>query len=75
MATCKHCGKWCGFFDDEHLDCADDVVQGRTPGLLINTAVPIPLSGVTIFWSVFGALWAFSLSAGLVVSLVRAILR
>jgi hypothetical protein len=32
-----------------------------------------PLSGKVIFWAVFGALWAFSISAGLIVLIFRAI--
>jgi hypothetical protein len=33
-----------------------------------------PLTGNTVFWAVFGALWAFSLTAGILYALIRLLL-
>jgi hypothetical protein len=31
----------------------------------------VPTTPVSIFWAVFGALWAFALSAGVIYALIR----
>lgn len=72
MANCKYCGKWAGICIHEHLDCeraakeGGDAVPWPPP-----SAPPKPLTASGIFWAVFGALWCFSLSAGLVVLFVN----
>jgi hypothetical protein len=75
MATCKFCGKWSGLFDDQHLDCALAAAQGKTLESFTEIAPPRPLTAVTIFWTVFGALWAFGLTAGIVAAILRELLR
>jgi len=59
--TCVHCGKWSGLFDEYHEDCAVAVEKGLPiPGATPKPA-PGPVSPVSIFWAVFGALCAFAL--------------
>jgi hypothetical protein len=74
MAKCKYCGKWSGLFDDEHFDCAQASAQGKAIDSFIEILPSKPLSGSTIFWSVFGALWAFGITAGIVAAILKALL-
>ena len=74
MANCKYCGKWSGIFDIEHFDCAQAAAQGKT----LETFVPLmpsrPLTASGVFWAVFGALWAFGVTAGIIAAICRALL-
>jgi hypothetical protein len=74
MATCKHCGKWSGLFDNEHLECAQAAAQGKVVERLSAVASPSPITAVGIFWAVFFALWAFCITAGIVAALLRPLL-
>jgi len=81
MANCKYCGKPAGFMCDTHEAC----IKAKTGGLSLddiraqasdpNSAEQKSgqLTAKSIFWAVFGALWAFSLTAGLVYAILRAI--
>lgn len=73
---CTHCGKWSGFFQDYHEDCAKAAaaVNFRSANApQFHSSVPrFPFW--PLFWAIFVALWAFSLTAGLVFALVRALL-
>lgn len=69
MPNCKYCGKWACFFDKEHLDCAFQAEQGDPPVI----EPPERLTAGRIFWAIFGALWAYSLSAAVVYFLFRLI--
>lgn len=81
MAHCKHCGQWAGVASDEHDDCAKLAAEGKTaeeirylrdaPPL---AATPRPITTRSIFWSVFFALWAFSLTAAIVFAIIRAVI-
>jgi hypothetical protein len=75
MAQCKFCGKQAGIFQDEHRWC----YQAHIAGISLEeqyakdaARAATPLQAVGVFWAVFGALWAFSLTAGLVYFLLRA---
>ena len=80
MPACKFCGTWSGFSTSEHANCATASAEGKTndeiradlnlPPLI----APGPLTSGSIFWSVFGALWAFGITAGIVVAILRALL-
>ena len=70
--NCKYCGKWSGLFDDQHIDCA----EAEAKGIKLTTS-PIavrPLTAGSIFWAVFGALWAFGITAGIVGAILRRLL-
>ena len=71
---CKHCGKWSGWFVDEHFDCAQAAAQGKALDCFTEVAPPRPLTSGGVFWAVFGALWAFGISAGILVFIVRLLL-
>jgi hypothetical protein len=82
MATCKYCGKWAGVASDEHDDCSRMASEGKTAeeirylqGGTELEAAPPPVSFKTIFWAIFAALWAFSVSAGLIVFVLRALVN
>jgi hypothetical protein len=81
MPNCKYCGKWSGLFEDEHMDCALAASQGKTAAEIREDAggAPVeafqPVTPTSIFWAVLGALWAFALSAGLLVAVLRALFR
>ena len=75
MPICKHCGKWSGFFGNEHLDCAQAAAQGRpleatapAAAAVSRTLTAADLFGV--FWAIFFALWAFGITAGIVSALL-----
>jgi len=80
MATCKYCGTWSGLFDKEHMDCAMAAAQGKTVDEIREhmgqpaAEAAAPLTSKSIFWAVFCALWAFSVTAGIVVAILRALL-
>jgi hypothetical protein len=65
---CKHCGKWSGFFQDYHEDCAAAVAQGKRvadlrPGIPANRiGVSVGMIAKGVF---FGNLF-FALLAALV---------
>ena len=57
------------------------VALGRRLGILLRPffgplagepTIPAPLTARRLFWAIFWALWAFSLSAALVFSILRA---
>jgi hypothetical protein len=78
MAKCNLCGEWAGLGSSEHPLCREAVDAGKPlpdgRGLASTArAVPLPLTPRSIFWAIFGALWAFSVSAGIVYALIRAI--
>jgi hypothetical protein len=86
MAACKYCGEWAGLTGDEHLDCARLAAEGKSQEeirILVGAVPPATLvapqtalSSLTpqkVFWTIFGALWAFSLSAGILLLIIRAL--
>jgi len=80
MANCVFCGKWAGIFADKHDDCAKLAAAGRTPQQIraafaaAKQADPLkPLTAWSVFWAIFGALWLFSLTAGVVYAILRAL--
>jgi hypothetical protein len=75
MATCKYCGKWSGLFDNEHFDCAQAAAQGKTLENFTTAPRQGSLTAEGVFWGVFFALWAFSISAGIVVYVLRELLK
>ena len=81
MATCKFCGRWSGLFEDEHTLCALMAANGKTLEEIRESvgappvSEPKPLGVSSIFWAVFGALWAFGITAGIVAAIFRALLK
>ncbi len=81
MPNCKYCGKWSGMFDDEHMDCASAASQGKTAAQIREDlgrpqmVIAQPVTNASIFWAVFGGLWAFSISAGFFVAILRLLFR
>lgn len=76
MPDCKYCGKSAGILADEHEWCREAKEAGRLDEYLATLNAPKavgPLTAVRMFWVIFGALWAFSLTAGLLYALIRAI--
>jgi hypothetical protein len=78
MAKCNLCGEWAGLIATEHPLCREAFDAGKPlpdgRGLApMARAVPMPLTSRSIFWAIFAALWAFSLSAGIIYALLRAI--
>lgn len=80
MADCIHCGTWAGLSGSEHEECKRLADEGKTSAeikAIVNRGadaiVPRPLTARGVFWAVFGALWAFSITAGIIVAIVRAI--
>ena len=81
MAACKYCGKWAGVAGDEHVDCAKLADEGKTDEeirALMNAPGPAPvavaqMNASTLFWIIFGALWAFSASAGILYAIIHAL--
>jgi hypothetical protein len=57
------------YYSVTYKDPAAPKVPGNSQGT--TTAPPKPLAASGIFWAVFGALWAFSLSAGLILLIYR----
>jgi hypothetical protein len=80
MATCKHCGTWSGLFDNEHVNCAIAAAQGKTVEEIRDSVggpdavAATPITNRSIFWAVFGALWAFSITAGILAAILKALL-
>ena len=81
MANCKYCGKWAGVAGDEHMDCARLAAEGKTndeiKALDARTYArtsAAPLTAGSIFWAVFGALWAFAITAGIVGAIIKSII-
>jgi predicted secreted Zn-dependent protease len=78
MARCKYCGTWSGLFDDEHVNCAVAAAQGKTVDEIRYSLdrppaeAATPITNRSIFWAVFGALWAFGISAGIVAAILKA---
>jgi hypothetical protein len=82
MANCKYCGRWAGVAGDEHMDCARLAADGKTNEEIkafdarSSSRLPaMPLTAGSIFWAVFGALWAFAITAGIVGGIIRAIIN
>lgn len=81
MAECKYCGRWAGVASDEHFDCATLAAQGKSTDeirALMNAPDAAPLAVAqmkpsTLFWIIFGALWAFSASAGILYAIIHAL--
>lgn len=64
---------------DYHKDCYETQAAGRPvedvrarATLDMRSATPLPLTAKGVFWAVFGALWAFSFTAGIIYALLRA---
>lgn len=80
MAKCRLCGEWAGIGRDHHDNCKERSAAGVTLEQIRSTAVlrgaaGAPMTSVRLFWVIFGALWAFSLSAGLVLGFLRVLSR
>jgi hypothetical protein len=81
MPNCKHCGTWAGIVGDSHVGCANLAEKGWTNEQIIASMqaagasrAPVkPLTGSGVFWAVFGALWLFSVTAGILYSIIRLI--
>ena len=78
MPNCKYCGTWSGLFDREHLACAELASAGKTPGEIRRAVAaqsstpPRQVTPTSIFWSVFLALLAFAILAGILGAILRA---
>ena len=79
MASCIHCGTWAGLAGNEHEECKRLAAEGKTSEEIkaIVNAPPVsqppqPLTAVGVFWAVLFALWAFGITGGIVVAIMRA---
>jgi hypothetical protein len=80
---CTICGEWAGVASAGHDECVEASKAGKSIAEIraMRGAAPQEthihphsLTAFSIFWVVFGALWAFALTAGVVYALLRVVI-